>query len=88
MKVLLEFRYVYFNDPFGFHLPPREVVHANIFKSTVKHMQTRYFLSSYHKSLGYLKILEGRQLNFVSFTTEAAQEYRDEVDIKEAKSFG
>ena len=45
-------------------------------------------LSSYHKSLGYLKILQGRQLNFVSSTTEAAQEYRDEVDIKEAKSFG
>ena len=29
-KVLLEFRYVYLNKPFGFHLPPREVVHRNI----------------------------------------------------------
>ena len=38
-------------------------------------------LSSYHKSLGYLKILRGRQLNFFSSNIEAAQEYRDEVDI-------
>ena len=29
-KVLLEFPYVYFNKAFGFHLPPREVVHRNI----------------------------------------------------------
>ena len=38
-KVLLEFRYVYLNKPFGFHLLPLEVVHRNI-SSTVKHMQT------------------------------------------------
>ena len=31
-KVLLEFRYVYLNKPFGFHfIPPREVVHRNTY---------------------------------------------------------
>ena len=39
----------------------------------------RYLLSSYHKSLRYL--------NFFSTNSEAAQDFRDEVDIKEAKSF-
>ena len=34
----MELSYVFLNKPFGFHLPPREVVHANI-KSTVDHMQ-------------------------------------------------
>ena len=29
-KVLLEFWYVYTKKPFGFHLPPRELVQANI----------------------------------------------------------
>ena len=29
-KVLLEFSFVYLNKPFGFLLPPREVVHPNI----------------------------------------------------------
>ena len=38
-KFFFECRYVYPNKPFGFHLPPREVVHTNI-SSTVKHMQT------------------------------------------------
>ena len=45
-----------------------------------------YFLSSYLKSLGYLKILQGGKLNFFSSYTEAAQDFRDEVDTKEAKS--
>ena len=47
-----------------------------------------YFLSSYLKSLGYLKILQGGKLNFFGSYTEAAQDFRDEVDTKEAKSFG
>ena len=42
----------------------------------------------YFKSFGYLKILQGRKLNFFSSYTEAAQDFRDEVDIKEAKSLG
>ena len=49
---------------------------------------SRYFLSSYLKSLEYLKILQGPYLNFFSSYTEAAQDVRDEVGIKGAKSFG
>ena len=56
-------------------------------KSVIENVE-RFFLSSYHKSLGYLKILQGCQLNFFSFNTEAAQDFRVEVDITEAKSFG
>ena len=47
-----------------------------------------YFLSSYLKSLGYLKILQGGKPNFFSSYTEAAQDFQDEVDTKNAKSFG
>ena len=53
-----------------------------------KTIEMWYFLSSYHKSFGYLKILQGHQLNFFSSNTEAAQDFRNKVDIKEAKSFG
>ena len=38
LEFLLELPYVYLNKPFRFHLPPREVVHANIL-STVERMQ-------------------------------------------------
>ena len=56
--------------------------------SRIQFLPFGYFLSSYLKSLGYLKILQGGKLNFFSSYTEAALDFRDEVDKKETKSFG
>ena len=70
-------------------LKKKFVFHFYLFSlSRIHFLPFGYFLSSYLTSLGYLKILQGGKLNFFSSYTEAAQDFRDEVDKKEAKSFG
>ena len=70
-------------------LTKRFMFHFYLFSvSRIHFLPFGYFLSSYLKSLGYQKILQGGKLDFFSSYTEAAQDFRDEVDTKEAKRFG
>ena len=88
----MEFPYVYFNKPFGFHLPPREVVHRNINQlPSIRKLQVSICdwerLTVFSQQLPQEPWIPENSSRPLTEFLQCNTTLRDEADIKEAKSF-